>query len=73
MPDTSLLSPFIVRLGGGLMLDKDAFTLPPGSATQLQNLSTGSPSTTPHRLAARQVLSSGYMSIRIKLLSRRAR
>lgn len=37
MPDTSLLSPFIVRLGGGLMLDKDAFTLPPGSATQLQN------------------------------------
>ena len=37
MPDTSLLSPFIVRLGGGLVLDKDAFTLPPGSATQLQN------------------------------------
>lgn len=37
MPDTSLLSPFIVRLGGGLMLDKDAFTLPPGAATQLQN------------------------------------
>jgi len=37
MPDTSLLSPFIVRLGGGLVLDKDAFTLPPGAATQLQN------------------------------------
>lgn len=37
MPDTSLLSPFVVRLGGGLMLDKDAFTLPPGAATQLQN------------------------------------
>lgn len=37
MPDTSLLSPSIVRLGGGLVLDKDAFTLPPGSATQLQN------------------------------------
>ena len=37
MPDTSLLSPFIVKLGGGLMLDKDAFTLPPGAATQLQN------------------------------------
>ena len=27
MPDTSLLSPFVVKLGGGLMLDKDAFTL----------------------------------------------
>jgi len=37
MPDTSLLSPFVVKLGGGLMLDKDAFTLPPGAATQLQN------------------------------------
>ena len=37
MPDTSLLSPFVVRLGGGLVLDKDAFTLPPGAATQLQN------------------------------------
>lgn len=37
MPDTSLLSPFVVRLGGGLMLDKDAFTLPPGAATQLEN------------------------------------
>ena len=37
MPDTSLLSPFVVKLGGGLMLDKDAFTLPPGVATQLQN------------------------------------
>lgn len=29
MPDTSLLSPFVVKLGGGLVLDKDAFTLPP--------------------------------------------
>ena len=37
MPDTSLLNPFVVRLGGGLVLDKDAFTLPPGAATQLQN------------------------------------
>jgi hypothetical protein len=37
MPDTSLLSPFVVKLGGGLVLDKDAFTLPPGAATQLQN------------------------------------
>tara|TARA_R100001480_G_scaffold40742_2_gene53444 strand:- start:1271 stop:2803 length:1533 start_codon:yes stop_codon:yes gene_type:complete len=37
MPDTSLLSPFVVKLGGGLVLDKDAFTLPFGAATQLQN------------------------------------
>ena len=37
MPDTSLLSPFVVKLGGGLMLDKDAFTIPPGAATQLEN------------------------------------
>ena len=37
MPDTSLLSPFVVKLGGGLVLDKDAFTLPPSVATQLQN------------------------------------
>ena len=37
MPDTSLLSPFVVRLGGGLVLDKDTFSIPPGSALQLQN------------------------------------
>ena len=37
MPDTSLLSPFVVRLGGGLVLDKDTFSPPPGSATQLKN------------------------------------
>ena len=37
MPDTSLLSPYVVRLGGGLVLDKDTFTIPPGSALQLQN------------------------------------
>ena len=37
MPDTSLLSPFVVRLGGGLVLDKDTFSIPPGAALQLQN------------------------------------
>ena len=37
MADTSLLSPFVVRLGGGLVLDKDTFSIPPGAALQLQN------------------------------------
>jgi len=37
MPDTSLISPYIVRLGGGLILDKDAFSIPEGAALQLQN------------------------------------
>lgn len=37
MPDTSLLSPYVVRLGGGLVLDKDTFSIPPGAALQLQN------------------------------------
>jgi hypothetical protein len=37
MPDTSLISPYIVRLGGGLVLDKDAFSIPEGAALQLQN------------------------------------
>jgi hypothetical protein len=37
MPDTSIVSPFLVQLDGGLVLDKDAFTLPPGTAIQLQN------------------------------------
>ena len=33
MPDTSLQSPYVVRLGGGLVLDKDTFSQPPGSGT----------------------------------------
>ena len=37
MPDTSLQSPYVVRLGGGLVLDKDTFSQPPGSAVQLKN------------------------------------
>jgi hypothetical protein len=37
MPDTSIVSPFLVQLDGGLVLDRDAFTLPPGTAIQLQN------------------------------------
>jgi len=37
MADTSAISPYIVRLGGGLVLDKDAFSIPEGAALQLQN------------------------------------
>ncbi len=37
MPDTSVISPLVVRLGGGLVLDKDTFSQPPGSAIGLQN------------------------------------
>ena len=37
MPDTSAISPVTVSLGGGLILDKDDFSLPPGAATELQN------------------------------------
>ena len=37
MPDTSTISPVTVSLGGGLILDKDDFSMPPGAATQLQN------------------------------------
>ena len=37
MADTSIISPLVVRLGGGLVLDKDTFSIPPGSATTLEN------------------------------------
>ena len=37
MPDTSAISPVTVSLGGGLILDRDDFSLPPGAAVQLQN------------------------------------
>lgn len=37
MPDTSSISPITVSLGGGLILDKDDFSMPPGAATELQN------------------------------------
>jgi len=37
MTDTSAISPYVVRLGGGLVLDRDTFSIPPGAATQLQN------------------------------------
>jgi len=37
MPDTSLISPVTVPLGGGLILDQDDFSIPPGSAIELQN------------------------------------
>ena len=36
MPDTSLLSPYVVKLDGGLILDKDAFHAP-GAALELIN------------------------------------
>ena len=37
MPDTSQISPVTVSLGGGLVLDKDDFSIPPGAAVLLQN------------------------------------
>ena len=37
MPDTSAISPVTVSLGGGLILDRDDFSMPPGAAVQLQN------------------------------------
>ena len=37
MPDTAAISPVTVSLGGGLILDRDDFSLPPGAAVQLQN------------------------------------
>ena len=37
MPDFSEMSPVTVPLGGGLILDRDDFSLPPGAAVKLQN------------------------------------
>ena len=37
MPDTSTIQPVVVSLGGGLILDRDDLSLPPGAATTLQN------------------------------------
>ena len=37
MPDLSQMSPVTVPLGGGLILDRDDFSLPPGAAVTLQN------------------------------------
>ena len=37
MPDTSLISPVTVGLSGGLILDQDDFSIPPGAAVTLQN------------------------------------
>jgi len=37
MPDTSAISPVTVSLGGGLVLDRDDFSMPPGAAVELQN------------------------------------
>ena len=37
MPDTSAISPVTVSLSGGLILDRDDLSMPPGAAVQLQN------------------------------------
>ena len=37
MPDTSEIQPVVVSLGGGLILDRDDLSLPPGAAITLQN------------------------------------
>ena len=37
MPDTSQISPFTASCGGGLVLNKDVFTMHPGEALQLSN------------------------------------
>ena len=37
MPDTSTIQPVVVSLGGGLILDRDDLSLPPGAAITLQN------------------------------------
>ena len=37
MPDTSAISPVTVSLNGGLILDMDDFSMPPGAAVILQN------------------------------------
>jgi hypothetical protein len=37
MPDTASISPVTVSLGGGLILDQDDFSIPPGAAVELQN------------------------------------
>jgi len=37
MPNTSQISPFVTSLGGGLVLDKDVFSMSPGEARELKN------------------------------------
>ena len=37
MPDTSEIQPVVVSLSGGLILDRDDLSLPPGAAITLQN------------------------------------
>ena len=37
MPDTSQITPFTASCGGGLVLNKDVFTMHPGEALQLSN------------------------------------
>jgi len=37
MPTTDLISPFVVSCAGGLILNKDVFSMQPGEALQLQN------------------------------------
>ena len=37
MPTTDLISPYVVSCAGGLVLNKDVFSMQPGEALQLQN------------------------------------
>ena len=37
MPDTSYMKPFTAACAGGLVLNKDVFTMQPGEALQLSN------------------------------------
>ena len=43
MPDTSEIQPVVVSLGGGLILDRDDLSLPPGAAITLQNFEPSVP------------------------------
>ena len=68
MPDTSLLSPFVVRLGGGLVLDKDAFTLPPTVAIVASTDLLNSTLTSYRRLVRLLKRFLGYTSTKIRSL-----
>ena len=37
MPDTSIISPFNASCAGGLVLNKDVYSMSPGEALQLTN------------------------------------
>ena len=43
MPNTSQISPTVVSCYGGLVLNRDIFTMRPGEALQLQNFEVAMP------------------------------